>query len=82
MFFDWKIQLEKGQLSCDLKDDTIIYQEIRLPCRNDQGYCDPISSTQATFVWFPCTTIQEAKIFARKITFHQKILLNQSRLKL
>ena len=31
MFFDWKIQLEKVQLSCYLKDDTIIYQEIRLP---------------------------------------------------
>ena len=31
MFFDWKIQLEKVQLTRDLKDDTIIYQGIRLP---------------------------------------------------
>ena len=30
MFFDWKIQLEKAQLSRDLKDDTIKYQGIRL----------------------------------------------------
>ena len=26
MFFDWKIQLEKVQLTRDLKDDTKIYQ--------------------------------------------------------
>ena len=25
MFFDWKIQLEKVQLTRDLKDDTILY---------------------------------------------------------
>ena len=36
MFFDWKIQLEKVQLTRDLKDDTILYQGIRLPCKNDQ----------------------------------------------
>ena len=30
MFFDWKIQLEEVQLTRDLKDDTINYQEIRL----------------------------------------------------
>ena len=28
MFFDWKIQLEKVQLTRDLKDDTILYQGI------------------------------------------------------
>ena len=33
MFFDWKIQLEKVQLTRDLKDDTILYQGIRLPCK-------------------------------------------------
>ena len=22
-------------------------------CKNDQGYCDPTNSTQATIVWFP-----------------------------
>ena len=27
MFFDWKIQLEKIQLTRDLKDNTIIFQE-------------------------------------------------------
>ena len=37
MFFDWKIQLEKKQLTRDLKDDTIVYQGIRLSCKNDQG---------------------------------------------
>ena len=35
MFFDWKIQLEKIQLTRDLKDNTIIYQGIKLPCKND-----------------------------------------------
>ena len=31
MFFDWKIQLEKVQLTRDLKYDTIVYQGIRPP---------------------------------------------------
>ena len=48
MFFDWKLQLEKVQLTRDLSDNTMIYQEIRLPCKNDQGYCDPTTPTQAT----------------------------------
>ena len=63
-FFDWNIQIGEVQLTQDLKDDTIIYQGIRLPCKNDQGYCDPTTGTQATIVWFPedtCTTIQVAK---------------------
>ena len=33
MFFDWKIQLEKIQLTRDLSDNTMIYQGIRLPCK-------------------------------------------------
>ena len=51
------------------------YQGIRLPCKNDQGYCDPTTRTQATIVWFPedtCTTFQVAKIHARMIKFHEK----------
>ena len=78
MFFDWKIQLEKVQLTRDLKDDTTIYQGIRLPCKNDQGYCDPTTRTQATIVWFPedtCTTFQVAKIDARMIKFNQKLFI-------
>ena len=78
MFFDWKIKLEKVQLTRDLKEDTIIYQGIRLPCKNDQGYCDPTTRTQATIVWFPedtCTTFQVAKILARMIKFHQKCFI-------
>ena len=78
MFFDWKIQLEKVQLTRDLKDDSILYQGIRLPCKNDQGYCDPTTRTQATIVWFPeetCTVFQVAKIHARMIKFHQKIFI-------
>ena len=86
MFFDWKLQLEKVQLTRDLKDDTIIYQGIRLPCKNDQGYCDSNTCTQARIVWFPedsCTTFQVAKIHARMIKFHQKnFFLNQSYLKM
>ena len=33
MFFDWKKQLKKVQLTRDLKDDTIFYQGIRLCCK-------------------------------------------------
>ena len=75
MFFDWKTQLEKVQLTRDSKDDTILYQGIRLPCKNDQGYCDPTTRTQATIVWFPeetCTIFQVAIIHARMIKFRQK----------
>ena len=32
MFFDWKKQLEKIQLTQDLTDNTMIYQGITLPC--------------------------------------------------
>ena len=52
MFFDWKKQLEKVQPTRDLKDVTILYQGIRLPCKIDRGYCDPITRTQTTIVWF------------------------------
>ena len=75
MFFAWKIHLEKVQLTRDIKGDTIIYQGIRLPCKNDQSFCYPTTKTQATFVWFiedTCNTIQVAKIHARTIKFRQK----------
>ena len=78
MFFDWKIQLEKIQLTRDLSDNIMIYQGIRLPCKNYQGYCDPTTRTQATIVWFPedtCTTFQVAKIHARIIIFHNKYFI-------
>ena len=78
MFFDWKIQLEKVQLTRDLSDNTMIYQGLRLPCKNDQGYCDPTSRTQATIVWCPedtCTTFQVAKIHARMMKFHEKYFI-------
>ena len=81
MLFEWKIQLEKVQLTRDLKDDSILYQGIRLPCKNDQGYCDPTTSTQVTIVWFPeetCTVFQVAKIHARMIKFHQNFFIESS----
>ena len=56
----------------------MIYQGIRLPCKNDQGYCDPTTRTQATIDWFPedtCTTFQVAKIHARIIKFHEKYFI-------
>ena len=77
-FFDWKIQLVKVQLTRDLKDDTILYQGIRLPRKNDQGCCDPTTRKQATNVWFPeetCTIFQVARIHARMIKFHQKYFI-------
>ena len=48
MFFDWKIQLEKVQLTRDLSDNTMIYRGIRLPCKIEQGYYDPTTRTQET----------------------------------
>ena len=81
MFFDWKIQLEKMQLTRDLSDNTRIYQGNRLPCKNDQGYCDPTTRTQATIVWFPedtCTTFQVAKIHARMIKFHENYFMEST----
>ena len=56
----------------------MIYQGIRLTCKNDQGYCDPTTRTQATIVWFPedtCTTFQVARIHARMIKFHEKYFI-------
>ena len=56
----------------------MIYQGIRLTCKNDQGYCDPTTRTQATIVWFPedtCTTFQMAKIYAQMIKFHEKYFI-------
>ena len=68
MFFDWKMQLEKVQLTRDLKDDIIIYQANRLPCKNDPGYCDPTTRIQSiTNVWCPedtCTIFQVPKTHA------------------
>ena len=78
MFFDWKIQLEKVPLKRDLNDDTMIYQGIRLPCKSEQGYCDPTTRTQATIGWFPeetCTIFQVAKIHARLIKFYEKCFI-------
>ena len=81
MFFDWKIQLEKIQLTRDLEDNTMIYQGIRLPCKNDQGYCDLTTRTQAKIVWFPedtCTTFQVAKIHSRMIKFYEKYFIESN----
>ena len=53
----------------------MFYQGIRLACKNDQGYCDPTTRTQATTVWFhevTCATFQVAKVQARMIKFHEK----------
>ena len=80
MFFRLENTTRKIQLTRDLSDNTMIYQGIRLPCKNDQGYCDPTTRTQATIVWFPedtCTTFQVAKIHARMIKFHGNISYNQ-----
>ena len=73
-----KYNSKKVQLTRDLSDNTIIYQGIRLPSKNDQRYCDPTTRTQATILWFPedtCTTFQLAKIHARLIKFHEKCFI-------
>ena len=61
MFFDWKIQLEKIQLTRDLSDNTMIYQGIRLPCKNDQGYCDPTTRHKQQLFGSPKTHVQHFK---------------------
>ena len=53
MFFEWKNQLEKIQLTRDLKYDTMIYQGIRLPCKNDQGYCDSTTKNTSNYCLVP-----------------------------
>ena len=56
----------------------MIYQGIRLPCKNDQGYCHPTTRNQATIDWFPedtCTTFQVAKIHAQILKFHEKYFI-------
>ena len=78
MFFDWKLQLEKVKVTRNLKNDTKLYQRIRIPCKNDQGYCNLTTRTQATIVWFPeetCTIFRIAKIHARMNKFHQKYFI-------
>ena len=78
MLSDWKIQLKKVQLTRDLKDYTIFYQGIRLPCKIDQDFRDLFTRIQATLVWFPentCTLFPFAKIHARMINFHQKYFI-------
>ena len=65
-----KKQLEIVQLTRDLKDNSKIYQGISFPRKNDQGYCDPTTRTQATVVWFPedtCTEFQVAEVHARML---------------
>ena len=65
MFFDWKIQLEKVQLTRDSKDDTIIYQGIRLILQERPRILRSYyTNTSKKIVWFPedtCTTSQVAK---------------------
>ena len=68
----------KVQLTRDLKDDTILYQGIRLPYKKDQGFCDPTTRTQATINWFPketSTVFQVAKIHAAMIKIYQKYFI-------
>ena len=52
----------------------MIYQGKRLSCKNDQGYGDTTTRTQAIFVWFPedtCSTFKVARTHAGMIKFHQ-----------
>ena len=70
--------MKKKQLTRDLSDNKTIYQGIRLHCKNDQGYCDPTTRTQATILGFPedtCTMFQVAKTHARMIKFHEKFFI-------
>ena len=73
MFFDWEIQLQQIQPTGDLEDDIVIYQGNRLPCYNDQRFCEPTIRTQATVIWLPedtCTTFRYSKIQARMVEFY------------
>ena len=61
MFFDWKIQLEKIQLTRDLSDNTMIYQGIRYLVKMIKVIADPTTRTQATIVWSPKIHVQHFK---------------------
>ena len=61
MFFDWEIQLEKIQLTRDLSDNTMIYQGIRLPCKNDQGYVTLQHEHKQQLFGSPKTHVQHFK---------------------
>ena len=61
--------------------NDLLYQGIRLPCKNDQGLRNPTIRTHATIGWFrkdTCATFQVAKFHARVIKHHKKILWNQN----
>ena len=49
------------------------YRGFHLPCKKDQGYCDPTTRTHGIFVWFPedtCTIFQVAKNQAQMVECH------------
>ena len=67
--------MENSSIEKNLIDDTILYEGLRFPCKNNQEYCDPSTRTQATIVWFledTCTTFKIAENHARIIKFYQK----------
>ena len=61
MFFDWKIQLEKIQLTRNLTVNTMIYQGIRWPCKPDQGYLTLQQEPKQQLFGFPKIHAQHFK---------------------
>ena len=57
MFFDWKIQFEKAQLTRDLKDDTIIFQGSRLPCKKTKETAIPLHEKKQLLFGSPKTHV-------------------------
>ena len=80
MFFDWKIQSEKVQLTRDLKDETIIYQGIRLPCKMSKVIAIlPHEHKQPSFgslkTHLPHFKLQE--LTQERINFIKKVSMNE-----
>ena len=60
LFFNWNQQ--KVQPTRDLRDDTIIYQGTRLPCKKDQGFAIPLHKHRQPYYDFPKTHVQQSKL--------------------
>ena len=61
MFFDWKIQLEKVQLTRDLSDNTKIYQGNRVSCKNEKVIVTLQQGPKQQLFGFPKIHAQHSK---------------------
>ena len=61
MFFDWKIHIEKVQVTRDFKDDTIIYQGIGFLLKMTKDTAMPLHEHNQHLSGFPKTLVPHFK---------------------